>query len=136
MGAEDEYLWCRVEEERGGASRVNIMHPDGEILFSLPPEHFEPELVRRMQVGQVRARLSQKGQEGGPFLTFLDESGRAISSEDVLRRSHCLTTQGESEHERPLSSAFAKRVFLLYDRLNIPVDSSQRPMGHRWSRRS
>ncbi len=37
MGAEDEYLWCRVEEERGGASRVNIMRPDGEILFSLPP---------------------------------------------------------------------------------------------------
>ena len=95
MGAEDEYLWCRVEEERGGASRVNIMHPDGEILFSFPPEHFEPGLVRRMQVGQVRARLSQEGQEGSPFLTFLDESGRPISAEDVLRRSISEPRDGE-----------------------------------------
>ena len=42
-------LWCRVEEEAGRVRRVNVMHPNGEILFSFPPEKFEPELVGRMR---------------------------------------------------------------------------------------
>ncbi len=82
-----EDLWCRVEEEGGTVSRVNVMHPSGEILFSFPPEHFGPDLVRRMRAGQVRSRLSEDGRDGGPLLSFLDETGREISAEDVPRRS-------------------------------------------------
>lgn len=81
------YLWCRVEEEGGRVSRVNVMHPNGEILFSYPAEHFEPGLVRRMRGGQVRARLSDGGRDGGEVLSFLDESGGVVSTEDVPRRS-------------------------------------------------
>jgi hypothetical protein len=59
------------------------MHPNGEILVSYPPEHFEPTLVNRMRAGQVRATLSQ-GSPGGPqVLSLVDESGGVILSESV-----------------------------------------------------
>lgn len=80
-------LWCRVEEEGGRVSRVNVMHPNGEILFSYPPEHFEPGLVRQMQAGQVRARLSDDGRDGGQVLSLLEESGGVVYSEGVPQRS-------------------------------------------------
>lgn len=83
----DEYLWCRVEESGGEVSRVIVMHPNGEILFSYPPEHFEPRLVRRIQAGQVRARLSDSGQHGLQILAFVNEAGVVISSGEVPRRS-------------------------------------------------
>ena len=83
----DELFWCRVEEESGGVRRVSVMHPNGEILFSYPPEHFEARLVRRMQAGQVRARLSDGERAGRGVLSFLDESGGVLYSEDVPLRS-------------------------------------------------
>jgi hypothetical protein len=86
-GAGGEYFWCRVEEEGGSVSRVNVMHPNGEILFSYPREYFEPGLVRRMQAGQVRARLSDCGRDGRQVLSFLDESDGVVYSEDVPLRS-------------------------------------------------
>lgn len=83
----DEYLWCRVEESGGEVSRVIVMHPNGEILFSYPPEHFEPRILRAIQAGQVRARLSDSGRQDLQILTFLDGSGAVVSSEEVSRRS-------------------------------------------------
>jgi len=77
------YLWCRVEEEGGGVTRVLVMHPNGEILASFPPEHFEAGLVRRMQAGQVRAVLSEGGPSGAQVLTLVDELGGMILSENV-----------------------------------------------------
>ena len=74
-------LWCRVEVEGGGVSRVNVMHPNGEILFSWPPDHFSPELLRRMQAGQVRASLSRAGEDGRQLLTVEDEAGRVVFEE-------------------------------------------------------
>lgn len=87
MGEGDEFLWCRVEEEGGRVSRVNVMHPNGEILYSCPQENFEAGLVRRMRAGQVRARFSDGGRDGRQVLSFLDESGAVVYSEDVPLRS-------------------------------------------------
>ena len=87
VDTEGEYLWCRVEESGGEVSRVIVMHPNGEILFSCPPEHFEPRIVRAIQAGQVRARLSDSGRQDFQILTFLDGSGAVVSSEEVSRRS-------------------------------------------------
>jgi len=75
-------LWCRVEEEAGRVRRVNVMHPNGEILFSFPPEKFEPELVRRMRTGQVRARLDE-APGSGSTLEWIDEAGRPLLRETV-----------------------------------------------------
>jgi hypothetical protein len=86
-GAKVEYLWCRVEESGDEVSRVIVMHPNGEILFSYPPEHFEPRLVRAIQAGQVRARLSDSAQDGLQILALLNGSGVVVSSEEVPRRS-------------------------------------------------
>ncbi len=84
---EDSYLWCRVEEAGGRVSRVLVMHPGGEILFSYPPEHFEPRLVRLIQAGQLRARLSDLEQHDRQLLAFIHESGVVVYSEEVPRPS-------------------------------------------------
>lgn len=64
-------------------TRVHVMHPNGEILVSYPPEHFEPGLVRRMRAGQVRALLSQGPPGGLQVLSLVDETGSLILSESV-----------------------------------------------------
>ena len=74
-------LWCRVEEEGGGVSRVNVMHPNGEILFSYPPHTFTPELLGRMRTGQIRASLSHAGQDGRRLLTVEDDAGHVVFEE-------------------------------------------------------
>jgi len=80
------FLWCRVEEDDGRLTRVNVMHPNGEILFSYPPEHFEEGLLRRIWAGQVRARVA--GTEEAPILEFVDETGlKILRREPVENRS-------------------------------------------------
>lgn len=74
------HLWCRVEEEWGRANRVHVMHPNGEILLSFPPDHFLPEVVKKMRAGQVKARLVPAG-EGKTTLWLEDESGNCLHSE-------------------------------------------------------
>ena len=86
-GREDSFLWCRVEEAGGRVSRVLVMHPSGEILFSYPPEHFESRLLRLIQAGQLRARLSDLEQHDRQLLSFVNESGAAVYSENVPRPS-------------------------------------------------
>jgi hypothetical protein len=83
----DADLWCRVEEEGGRVNRVDVMHPNGEILFSYPPERFEVALLRRMQAGQIRARLSEGGSESGEVLSLVDEGDSVVFSEEVSPRS-------------------------------------------------
>ena len=76
-------LWCRVEEEDGLVSRVNVMHPNGEILFSWPPDHFGAELLRQIWAGQIRASLSSAGEDGRRLLTIRDEAGGVVFEEAV-----------------------------------------------------
>ena len=64
-------------------NRVLVMHPNGEILVSYPPEHFAPGLVRRMRAGQIRAMLSEATSSGVQNLSLVDESGGVILSESV-----------------------------------------------------
>ncbi len=78
-----EYLWCRLETSGGAVRRVHVMHPSGEILASFSPERFEPALVARMQMGQVRARLSPPSGGGLRLLTLEDEAGRVLFEEDL-----------------------------------------------------
>ena len=80
-------VWCRLEEQGGRVWRVHVMHPNGEILFSYPPDHFDSGLVRRMQAGQILARLSDAGPGGGQILSLADESGRVIFTENLPARS-------------------------------------------------
>jgi hypothetical protein len=82
-----EYLWCRVEEEGGRVNRVDVMHPNGEILFSYPPERFEVPLLRRMQAGQIRGRLSEGASDAGAVLSLVDDAGNVVFSEGVSTRS-------------------------------------------------
>ena len=84
---DDSYLWCRVEEAGGRVSRVLVMHPGGEILFSHPPERFESRLLRLIQAGQLRARLSDLEQHDRQLLAFVNESGVVVYSEEVPRPS-------------------------------------------------
>jgi hypothetical protein len=63
------------------------MHPNGEILFSYPPERFEVALLRRMQAGQVRARLSEGAPEAAAVLSLVDDAGDVVFSENVSSRS-------------------------------------------------
>lgn len=76
-----------MEEERGRVNRVDVMHPNGEILFSYPPERFEVALLRRMQAGQIRARLSEEAPEAGAVLSLVDDAGNVVFSESVSIRS-------------------------------------------------
>jgi len=78
-------LWCRVEEDGGGVSRVNVMHPNGEILLSYPPDHFAAELVGKMRAGQIRASLSSAGEDGRRRLTLEDEAGGVVLEEWIKR---------------------------------------------------
>ena len=82
-----QFLWCRVEEENGRVDRVDVMHPNGEILFSYPPERFEVGLLRRMQAGQIRARLSESTADAGAILSLVDDAGNVVFSEGVPTRS-------------------------------------------------
>lgn len=79
MTGPDASLWCRLEMEGSRVRRVNVMHPNGEILASWPPERFEPELLRRMRTGEIRATL--EANEGQETLALRDGSGRIVFSE-------------------------------------------------------
>ncbi|MDQ2979372.1 MAG: hypothetical protein M3R62_09130 [Acidobacteriota bacterium] len=74
-----EYLWCRLETAGDGTRRVHVMHPSGEIQVSLSPDRLGEALVRRIEVGQVRARLSDRAPDGSRLLTLEEEeSGRVM----------------------------------------------------------
>ena len=77
-----EYLWCRLETGGDGTRRIHVMHPSGEIQVSFSPDRFDPAVVRRIEVGQVRARLSDRAPDGSRLLTLeSEESGRVLFEE-------------------------------------------------------
>jgi hypothetical protein len=79
-----EDLWCRLETECDGTRRVHVMHPSGEIQVSLSPDRFDAALVRRIEVGQVRARLSDREPDGSRLLTLEDEDSRRVIFEEWI----------------------------------------------------
>ena len=74
-------VWCRLEGEPGRVRRVDVMHPSGEILLSYPPERFEPAILRLMEIGQVRGRISSSG--SGKIVTLRAASGRVLFEEPL-----------------------------------------------------
>jgi len=78
--AREPDCWCRLEIEGGSVRRVHVMHPNGEILFSYPPETFSPELLARMRVGQIRGCV-QSSENGEMALYLKDASGRIVFSD-------------------------------------------------------
>ena len=72
-------VWCRLEGGPGGVRRVDVMHPSGEILLSYPPERFDPGDIRRMEIGQIRGKIS--GSAAGRSVTLLNTSGRIVFEE-------------------------------------------------------
>jgi hypothetical protein len=74
-------VWCRLEGGPGRVRRVDVMHPSGEILLSYPPDRFEPAIIRRMETGQVRGRISASG--AGRVVTLRDASGRVLFEEPL-----------------------------------------------------
>jgi hypothetical protein len=81
MTGTDRSLWCRLEMEGSRVRRVNVMHPNGEILASWPPERFEPDLLRRMRTGEIRATF--EAGEGQEFVALRDGSGQIVFSDPV-----------------------------------------------------
>jgi formylglycine-generating enzyme len=76
-------LWCRLERDGERVVGVGLMHPDGKVLVFYPAERFGAQLVKRMQTGHIRARLSAARFDGGRTLRLKDESGRIVFSEDL-----------------------------------------------------
>src|SRR5438094_29348 len=87
-------VWCRLEEQGDRIWRVHVMHPNREILFSYPPDHFYSGLVRPVHAGQILARLSDAGPGAGQFLSLADESGRVIFTESLPARSIAQSRDG------------------------------------------
>jgi hypothetical protein len=81
-------LWCRVEEDGDCVRRINVMHPNGEILFSFLPERFDQRLIRQISAGQVRARVVDETPGTDSTLEFLDEAGQPLFRETVEARSN------------------------------------------------
>jgi hypothetical protein len=81
MTGTDPSLWCRLEMEGSRVRRVNVMHPNGVILASWPPERFEPDLLRRMRTGEIRATLEADAER--KTVALRDGSGRIVFSEPV-----------------------------------------------------
>jgi hypothetical protein len=79
--------WCRFESEGGVVRRVHVMHPNGEILSSYPPQTFAPDLLARMRIGQIRGRVQAGGLEGKQLLELVDGAGRVVFSDRISGKS-------------------------------------------------
>jgi len=81
--AHGQDLWCRLETAGDRVLRVLVMHPNGEILASWPPERFEATLLGRMRAGRIRAQLASGDSEGFRVLSLRDDSGEIVHSETI-----------------------------------------------------
>ncbi len=79
-----EYLWCRLETGGDGTRRIHVMHPSGEIRVSFSPDRFDQALVRRIEVGQVRARFSDRAPDGSRLLTLESEQSGGVLFEEWI----------------------------------------------------
>ncbi len=75
--------WCRIETVGNRVIRVHVMHPNGEILASYPPEKFDPAIVNRMRAGQIRARVSSDPDGAGRLLTLEELSGNVVLEDRI-----------------------------------------------------
>ena len=74
--------WCRLESEGGVVRRVHVMHPNGEILSSYPPETFSSELLARMRIGQIRGCVTPS-KDGEQLLELRDPADRVVFSDRI-----------------------------------------------------
>ncbi len=75
--------WCRFESEGGVVRRVHVMHPNGEILSSYPPQTFAPDLLARMRIGQIRGRVQAGALEGERKIELVDSAGRVVFADRI-----------------------------------------------------
>ena len=68
--------------------RVHVMHPNGEILSSYPPDTFSSELLARMRIGQIRGCVTPSQQEGESLLELRDATGLVVFSDRIPRKPH------------------------------------------------
>jgi len=79
--------WCRFESEGGVVRRVHVMHPNGEILSSYPPQTFAPDLLARMRIGQIRGRVQPGALEGERKIELVDSAGRVVFADRISAKS-------------------------------------------------
>ncbi len=75
--SEELEVWCRLVTSGARVLRVQIMHPDGQVLTAYPPDRFPPAVVRQMLAGQIRAALSRPGR----LLHLTDLTGQSLFEE-------------------------------------------------------
>ena len=63
--------------------RVHVMHPNGEILSSYPPDTFSSEHLARMRIGQIRGRVQAGSVEGEQRIELVDSAGRVVFSDRI-----------------------------------------------------
>ena len=56
--AASQEVWCRLVTAGARVLRVQIMHPDGQVLAAYSPERFDARVLRQMLAGQIRAAVS------------------------------------------------------------------------------
>jgi hypothetical protein len=81
--ASEADCWCRLESEGGIVRRVHVMHPNGEILSSYPPETFSSDLLARMRIGQIRGRVQAGAREGEQKIELVDSAGCVVFADRI-----------------------------------------------------
>jgi hypothetical protein len=79
--------WCRLESEGGMVRRVHVMHPNGEILSSYPPETFAPDLLARMRIGQIRGRVHAGAVKAEQVIELIDSAGHVVFADRIPHKT-------------------------------------------------
>ncbi len=72
--AASQEVWCRLVTAGARVLRVQIMHPDGQVLAAYSPERFDPEVLRQMLAGQIRGAVIGPD----PVVRLSDLSGTVV----------------------------------------------------------
>ena len=76
-------VWCRLVTSGARVLRVQIMHPDGQVLAAYPPDRFDPPTVRQMLAGQIRAAVCEPGTENA-ILRLTSVAGAVLFEERLM----------------------------------------------------
>ncbi|MCA1579784.1 MAG: hypothetical protein LC796_00020 [Acidobacteria bacterium] len=76
-------VWCRLVTSGARVLRVQIMHPDGQVVAAYAPERFDRATVGRMLAGQIRAAVRAPG-TAGAVLRLTDVSGAVLFEEALV----------------------------------------------------
>jgi len=86
MGGVIRTLKCRIEES--DHSRVVIFHrEDGEEIFVLPAERFDPTMLEKLKRGQIRCDVKGPSQDGTSSLHLTNTEGEMVFEQKVWIRS-------------------------------------------------